>query len=101
MRTLLVLCGVLALIGASLSFKSEKLQKPKAHVTADYIYNGTFRTRVDHFRAQDGRTVDFVRSYLWLSKIQRLNNLILLDISREFKLYRFRWTSLYFIKRCR
>ena len=63
MRTLLALCGFLALIGAGLAFKSEKLQQATEHVTADWIYNGTFRTRVDHFRAQDGRIVDFVRSF--------------------------------------
>lgn len=60
MRTLLALCAIAALFGASLTFKSEKLQKPTEYVTANYIINGTFRTRVDHFRAQDGRTVDFV-----------------------------------------
>ncbi|KAJ6632715.1 Thymus-specific serine protease [Pseudolycoriella hygida] len=60
MRTFLTLCGVLALIGASYAFKSQKYQKPTDHVTSDWIYNGTFRTRVDHFRAQDGRFVDFV-----------------------------------------
>ncbi|XP_037038170.1 putative serine protease F56F10.1 [Bradysia coprophila] len=60
MRTLLVLCGIAALIGGGLAFKSQKYQKPAEHVTADWIYNGTFRTRVDHFRAQDARVVDFV-----------------------------------------
>lgn len=64
MRTLLVLCALVALIGAALAFKSEKLQRSTEHVTADWIYNGTFRTRVDHFRAQDGRTANFVRTYL-------------------------------------
>lgn len=64
MRTLLVLCGIIALIGASLAFKSQKLQKATEHVTPAFIYNGTFRTRVDHTRAQDGRTVDFVSNYL-------------------------------------
>lgn len=64
MRTLLVLCGIIALIGAAFAFKSEKLQRSTEHVTADWIYNGTFRTRVDHFRAQDGRGANFVRTYL-------------------------------------
>lgn len=63
MRTLLALCSILALVGAGLAFKSEKLQRSTEHVTADWIYNGTFRTRVDHFRAQDGRTADFVRRF--------------------------------------
>lgn len=63
MRTLLVLCGIAALIGAGLAFKSRKYEKPIQHVTAPWIVNGTFRTRVDHFRAQDARTVDFVRKF--------------------------------------
>lgn len=62
MRTLLVLCGVIALIGAGSAYKSKKLQNPNQHITSDWIFNGTFRTRVDHFRAQDGRTVEFVRT---------------------------------------
>ncbi len=62
MRIELVLFGIAALIGGGLAFKSAKLQKPTEHVTADWLYNGTFRTRVDHFRAQDGRMVNFVRN---------------------------------------
>lgn len=65
MRVLLVLCAIAALIGASLAFKSEKLQRNTVHVTADNIFEGTFRTRVDHYRAQDGRTVDFVSSEIF------------------------------------
>jgi len=59
MRTLLVLCAIAALIGTSLAFKSEKFKTTTPHVTPAWVYNGTFRTQVDHFRAQDGRTVDF------------------------------------------
>lgn len=66
----LVFCVILAVAavvqGKSVveeKFHSKRLEI-KSQTPSTELHRGTFTTRLDHFRAQDNRTLEFVRKYI-------------------------------------
>lgn len=61
----LMIAAVVTSAAEDSQFHSEKLIKRQQHVTGSNILEETFSVRLDHFRAQDTRTVEFVSSKMF------------------------------------
>lgn len=65
MRVAIVFCALLAIgLGASISKETHEPTRNRP-IRPTILKTGYFSTKIDHFRPQDSRTVEFVRIF-WI-----------------------------------
>lgn len=66
MLGLLLFCSLLitSTIAFNGEFASQQYHNKSQHIKPNYIQEGTFLTRLNHFLPQDGRTFEMVRYFV-------------------------------------